>query len=82
MKKVFAEMGVGNGSFFSTEIEEGANEYRVPKFIRPDKIDGYYLRFWIFKTVFVLSTNHGFEMKKKDKNKLKILLGVGGIINP
>ena len=78
MKKVFAEMGVGNGSFFSTEFEEGENEYRIPRFILPDKIDGYYLRFWIFKTVFILSTNHGFEMKKKDRNKLKILFGVSG----
>ncbi|MFA5942487.1 MAG: DUF3977 family protein [Candidatus Paceibacterota bacterium] len=78
MKKVFAEAGMGNGTFFSTEFEEGESEYRVLKFIRPDKVDGYYLRFWLFKTVFVLSTNHGFEMKKKDRNRLKILFGIGG----
>lgn len=69
---------MGNGTFFSTEFEEGESEYRVLKFIRPDKVDGYYLRFWLFKTVFVLSTNHGFEMKKKDRNRLKILFGIGG----
>jgi hypothetical protein len=79
MKKVFAEIGFGNESFFSTEIEEGDSEYRIPKFIKPKKIDGFYFRFWIFKTVFILSTKNGFEIKKKDRNKLKILFGLSGI---
>ena len=49
MKKVFAEIGFGNESFLSTEIEEGV---------------GY-----------------GFEIKHKDKNKLKILFGISGKMN-
>ena len=40
MKKVFAEVGFGNDSFFSTEFEEGDDEYRIPKFIKPSKIEG------------------------------------------
>ncbi len=28
MKKVFAEMGIGNETFFSSEIEESGKEYR------------------------------------------------------
>ncbi len=78
MKKVFAEIGIGNDTFLSTEFEEGRDEYRIPNFILPDKITEFYFRFWIFKNVFVLSSNHGLKVKKKDKNKLKLLFGVGG----
>lgn len=78
MKKVFAEAGWGNGTFFSTEFEEGDGEYRVPRFVRPEKICGYYLRFWLFKTVFILSTDGGFEVKKKGRNNLKLLFGISG----
>ena len=48
-EKVYAEIGFGNESFLSTEIEEGV---------------GY-----------------GFEIKHKDKNKLKILFGISGKMN-
>lgn len=33
MKRIFAEIGFGNETFLSTEIEEGENEYRIPEFI-------------------------------------------------
>ena len=79
MKKVFAEFGIGNGTLFSTEFEEGDNEYRIPKFILPSKITGFYFRFWVFKKVFVLSLDKGFEVREKNRNKLKILFGVSGI---
>lgn len=78
MKKVFAEAGLGNSSFFSTEYEEGGKEYRIPKFIRPKTIHGYYFRFWFFKRVFVFSTNDGFETSLKNKNRFKILFGISG----
>ncbi len=78
MEKVYAEVGFGNETFLSTEIEKGDIEYRIPGFIRPKNIDTYYFRFWIFKKVFVLSTKNGFELKSKNKNKLKILFGIGG----
>lgn len=56
MKKVFAEIGFGNDTFINTEIEnEDGSEYRVSKFIKPPKIVGYYLRFWIFKKVLIFS---------------------------
>lgn len=79
MKKVFAEIGFGNDTFLSTEFEERETEHRVPEFIVPHKIDGMYFRLWIYKNVFILSSNQGFEMKKKDRNKLKILFGISGI---
>lgn len=71
-------MGIGNGTFFSTEFEEGESEYRVPAFVWPEKVQEWYLRIWIFKTVFIISTRHGFKLQKKDRNKFKLLLGVGG----
>jgi len=78
MEKVFAEVGFGNDTFLSTEIENDGKEYRIPNFINPKIIKGYYLRFWVFKRAFILSTNSGFEIKKKDRNKLKILFGISG----
>lgn len=78
MKKIFAEIGFGNDTFLNTEIEEDENEYRIPKFIKPKKIIDYYFRFWIFKKVFIFSTKYGFKIRRKDKNKLKILFGIGG----
>ena len=78
MKKVFTEIGFGNDTFFSTEIEDGNSEYRIPKFIKPQKISGYYFRFWIFKKVFIFSSDNGFRIAKKDKNKFKIPFGING----
>ncbi|MBI2409570.1 DUF3977 family protein [Candidatus Kaiserbacteria bacterium] len=78
MKKVFAEIGIGNDTFLSTEFEEGDHEYRIPKFVLPEKVKSLYFRLWLLKTVFILSTNHGFEIKKKDRNKIKIILGISG----
>lgn len=78
MKKAFTEVGFGNETFLSTEIEEGGREYRIPRFLLPKKIKSCYFRFWIFKKVFIVSTNHGFEIKNKDRNKLKMLFGISG----
>ncbi len=78
MKKIFAEIGFGNETFLSTEIEESDTEHRISGFKIPKKIKGYYLRIWIFKTVFIISTANGFEVKKKDKQRLKIIFGISG----
>ena len=78
MKKVFAEIGFGNDTFLSTEFEQGNSEYRIPKFVIPNKIHGFYFRLWMFKSVFILSTKNGFKTNRKDRNKLKILFGISG----
>ena len=78
MKKVYAEIGFGNDTFLSTEFEEGESEYRVPKFVLPRKIMEVYFRMWIGKKVFILSSKHFFEIVQKDRNKFKLLFGVGG----
>ena len=78
MKKIYAEIGFGNDTFFNTEFEEGESEYRVPKFVMPNKIDECYVRIWIKKTVYVLSSKKGFRTVSKDRNKFKLLFGLGG----
>lgn len=79
MKKVFAEIGIGNKTFLSTEIEEGRAEYRIPKFILAKKVEGYYFRLWIFRRVIIFSTNEGIKLQKKTGNHFKILLGISDI---
>ncbi|MEK7600535.1 MAG: DUF3977 family protein [Patescibacteria group bacterium] len=78
MKYLFSEMGIGNSSLFSTEIEEGANEWRVSKFLLPKKITDYYIRIWIWRKVLILSTKDGMKFKTKDTKRFKFLLGIGG----
>lgn len=77
--KLFAEIGFGNESFLSTEVEHDKKEYRINKFVKPKIINGFYIRVWIFKTVIVLSTYGGLKFKRKDKNKLKFLFGIEGV---
>jgi len=77
-KKIYAEFGFGNESFFSTEFESGLEEYRKKGFIIPEDIKEFYLRLWIFKRVFIFSTRDFFKITKKNKNKFKIIFGIGG----
>ena len=78
MVKVFAEIGIGNDTFLSTEIEGESSEYRISRFSLPKNIDEYYFRFWVFNTVLIFSSKEGFKIKKKTKNNFKILFGIGG----
>jgi len=55
MKRVYAEIGIGNKTFLSTEIEKGNKEYRLNKFIIPKKLEEIYLRIWIIKLVIIVS---------------------------
>ena len=79
MKKVYAEIGFGNQSFLSTEIESRSKEKRVDKFIKPEKVQGIYLRLWIFKRVLILSTYDGIKWQKRNKIRFKFLLGIQGV---
>ena len=76
--KIFAEFGIGNANFFSTEIERGKKEKRVAKFIIPPKIEGIYLRIWIYKFVIALSTNRLLNWQKKRKVRFKFIFGIEG----
>jgi hypothetical protein len=76
--KIFAEIGYGNSSFCSTEIEKGKFEHRVRGFIIPNKITGIYIRVWIGKRVYALSSNRFFNTTKKDRAKFKFIFGIEG----
>ncbi len=76
--KIFAEFGIGNATLFSTEVEKDKQEKRVAKFILPPKIDGVYLRLWIYKFVLAFSTNRFINWQKKGKVNIKIIFGVEG----
>ncbi len=76
--KIFAEFGIGNTTIFSTEVERGEQEKRVAKFILPPKVDGVYIRIWIYKFVFAVSTNRFVNWQKKGKIRLKVIFGVEG----
>ncbi len=79
MKKIYTEIGFGNGSLLSTEIEGEDSEVRVKRFIIPKKITGVYFRFWVFKRVLIISLFGGLTIKKKNRNNLKLLFGIEGI---
>jgi len=77
-KRIYAEIGIGNGTLLSTEYENNGKEQRVPRFIKPKHITGYYVRFWMFKTVIIISTNNGFKIDKKNKIRFKFIFGISG----
>jgi hypothetical protein len=77
-KKVYAEIGFGNNSFLSTEIEEGKKEYRLRKIVIPKKVQGVYIRIATKNKTFIFSTYNGFIIKK-GKKKFKFLFGIQGV---
>lgn len=80
MKKfIFSEVGFGNETIFSTEVECGKKEYRVKEFLIPKKIKGGYIRIWFNKRVFIFSNFDGIKFQSKTKRKLKFLLGIQGV---
>jgi hypothetical protein len=76
--QIFSEIGYGNDSFCSTEIEKGKYEHRIRGFVIPKNIEGIYLRIWIWKKVFVISSKNGFSLNSKDRVKIKFLFGFEG----
>jgi hypothetical protein len=81
MKRTYAEIGFGNETFLSTEIEHGDKEYRLAGFLRPMFPDDYYVRLWIGKKVLIISTKTGIKIKKKERKAFKFLFGIGGNSN-
>jgi hypothetical protein len=76
--KVFAEVGIGNETLCSTEFEDENGEYRVPGFLKPTQVKSYYIRLWVFKTAYILSTSDGFEVTPKKRNNFKFVFGISG----
>jgi len=77
--KIFAEFGYGNSTLCSSEIEKGSLEHRVKGFLIPPKITGIYIRVWIGKRVYAISSNRFFNTQRKDRVKFKFIFGLEGI---
>jgi len=77
-QEIYAEIGFGNPTFLSTEIETQDKEYRINGFLKPQHIEGIYLRIWLLKRVLVISTRNGISLNKKYKNRVKFLFGIQG----
>lgn len=73
----YIEAGIGNKWVVRTEIEmENGNEYEVRGIKGPIHFQSAYIRFWLWKTVFILDCREGFKrVHKKDKN-FKLLIGI------
>jgi hypothetical protein len=68
----YCEIGYGNSSFVSTEIE---NENRLSRRVAGE-IMSCYFRVWIGKKIFILDSVEGIKTGKKERNCFKVLFGV------
>jgi len=76
-EQIYAEIGIENPNFISTEIEIGKKEYRISKFMKPKNIKSFYIRIWILKKVLVIATNR-ISLRNKPKNKFKLIFEIHG----
>lgn len=73
----YIEFGIGNRWLLRTETElDDGTEYEEKGIVRPVRFQSLYLRLWIGKTVLILDTKEGFKCSRKDRKKLKIILGI------
>lgn len=83
MKK-FTEFGIDfdNNKFglgISSELEDDfGNETRKSGFVKM-KPKAIYARFWIFNTVFAISTATKPNIRKKNRNNFKLVIGIAGV---
>lgn len=76
----FIEFGIGNTYIIRTEYEyPDGSEREKPGIDFNIDIKEIYIRIWIKKKVYILSSQNGFNTKLKDRNKFKLIFGVGGI---
>lgn len=75
--RIYNEIGIGNAWFICHEVEDGEIETRHKGFAKI-KRESIYLRLWVGKRVFILSSNNGFEITHKNRKAFKLLLGFAG----
>ena len=78
--KQYVEFGVGNTWWVRTELEEADGTERELKGVRPfSRVDGLSLRLWIGRTVWIFSSNGGFQKTRKNLPAFKVLFGISGL---
>ena len=77
--QIYTEIGFGNPSFISTEIEwPDGFEKRINGRISGWKVKSAYIRLWLGKWMFIIDIPQGLKFKSKKKYSFKILLGLSG----
>jgi len=77
--QIYTEIGFGNPSFLSTEIEwPDGHEKRIAGRISGWRVQSAYIRVWVGKIMLVLDIPKGIRLKQKNRNKFKFLLGLSG----
>ncbi|WP_312092395.1 DUF3977 family protein [Niallia sp.] len=73
----YIEFGIGNKWIIRTETElQDGTEFEEKGIKRPIKFHSLYTRVWIRKTVFIIDSKEGFKKRKKERNSLKLILGI------
>ncbi|WP_417899904.1 DUF3977 family protein [Bacillus haimaensis] len=73
----YIEFGVGNKWLLRTETElEDGSEYEEKGLIGPIKLQSVYIRVWIGRRVFVLDSSDGLKLARKDRNAVKVVIGM------
>lgn len=79
MKK-YVEIGLGNRWLVRTELEhEDGTETEVKGIARPFQLDTIYLRIWVGKKVLIIDSREGFKLQRKNRRKLKVVIGFAGL---
>jgi hypothetical protein len=82
ISKLFTEIGIDpdNNKFLigvSSEIEyEDGSEIRQPGLVKM-KLNNIYIRVWVFNKMLLIASND-FEIRIKNRNNFKIVIGWGG----
>lgn len=73
----FIEFGFGNKWFVRTEIEESnGTEFEEKGIVLPIKLQSFYFRIWIGRSVFILDSKEGYKKTIKNRNDFKLLFGI------
>jgi hypothetical protein len=70
----YSEIGIGNPTFLSTEIENELGEMRLHGFLCGPHLLSMYIRIQIFHVIFILDIPEGLIIKHKGYSKFKFLL--------
>jgi len=73
----YVEFGIGNTWIIRTETEfNDGSEIEEKGIVRPLTFHSMYFRLWLGKTVFIIDSKDGWKKGKKNRNQIKILIGI------
>jgi hypothetical protein len=72
---MYTEVGWGNSSFITTEVEGEKGEYRI-KGVLTGRFISLYLRIWVGRKVLILDSVEGVKIQDKSRDAFKVLVGI------